>query len=161
MLWVFYVKLTSTQGRSQRGATDANAPVRLGGAPTRTSYPPAWSCPSEFSWFTYEASCSQLSSFEVPGDPNRDSNPSYGPLERPEAQDQEPMGPLWRTRGSLGPPYDGTPWSYASASKNGSYVYASTPYRFSFLKLHLQYLFSSNYCYVQNMRCHQNVPGFC
>ena len=49
-----------TQGRCQRGATDANAPVRLSGGPLRTSYPPMGETleiplGSQSSWGTFVA----------------------------------------------------------------------------------------------------------
>ena len=58
--------------------SDANAPARLSGAPM-TSYSPMWSHHSEVSWDTYEASCSQMCSFEVLGAPTRTNHPSWGP----------------------------------------------------------------------------------
>ena len=44
--------------------------------PLSTPYSPMWSYHSEFSWDTYEASCSQMRSFEVLGDPTRIKHPS-------------------------------------------------------------------------------------
>ena len=60
---------------------------------------------TEFSWYVYEASCSQLSSLESLGVLNQDSILSRGPLERAGAPDQEPMGLF----GDHGATYDGVP----------------------------------------------------
>ena len=54
--------LCAKQSRNQRDAKGANAPTRLNGTPARTSYPPMQGCPSKFSWYTYVASYSRLSS---------------------------------------------------------------------------------------------------
>ena len=74
------------------------APVKLNGAPARTFCPPIWSRRSEFSLYASEASCSELSSFEVLG-PQPAPDPQPGALERAEALYQERMEPLWRPWG--------------------------------------------------------------
>ena len=48
---------------------------------------------SELSWYTCEASCSELRSFEVLG-PQSGPDPQSGPLERAETLDQEQIGPF-------------------------------------------------------------------
>ena len=93
------------QRRTQRGAMGANAATRLSG-PRRTSYLPMQSHRIEFSWYTYEATCGQLSFFEVSGAANQDAILSRGPLERTGVRTK---GVLLETKGPLRPPYDGAP----------------------------------------------------
>ena len=83
--------------------------------PPRTSYSPMWGHHSEFCWDTYEASCSQVRSFEVLWAPTRTNHPSWGPWSKPGPQHNSKSGPF-RNYGS---PLPDAPVS----KKNPSYVY--------------------------------------
>ena len=63
---------------------------------------------SKFSWDIYEASCSQLSSFEASGAPNHDTSPAGAPWSELGAQIKSQWAPL-KTTGPTGTPYDRTP----------------------------------------------------
>ena len=82
--------------------------------PPSISYTPMWSHQSEFSWDTYEASCSQMRSFEVLGAPNRNNHPSWGPLEQAGAPEQQQKGPF----GDYGAPVRRGPLGQMHPSRN-------------------------------------------
>ena len=79
------------QGSGQQGAKVDNVPARLSGA--LEDFLPAY---TESPWQiflgigTYDASCSQLSSFDA----SETSIPRRGPVEQAKIPDQEPMGPF-------------------------------------------------------------------
>ena len=77
--------------------------------PPRTPYPPMRSRHTEFSCYTFDASCSQLSSFGVTGAPNKDPILSRGPLERARAPRSRVNGAPWRLTGPLELPHNGAP----------------------------------------------------
>ena len=81
--------------------------TRDSAGPPRTSYSPRWSHRSEFSWDTYQASCSQMRSFEVMGPQPGPTIPA-GVLCRRTGPRAIAKGAFWRLRGPLGPLF---PWA--------------------------------------------------
>ena len=67
------------QGRSQLGATDANAPARLSEAPREPLFGVA---------VASEVSCSELGSLKVSGAHNYDPFPSLAPMKQDGVQNQ-------------------------------------------------------------------------
>ena len=92
--------------------------------PLRTFYPPMWSSHSEFSQYTYEASCSQNEIFQDVRDPQLKLNfqpgphgASLGPLISSQCW------PLWRSWGPFGPRTKGSrgaPCGYDGAKRTRS-----------------------------------------
>ena len=91
--------------------------------PSRTSYPPLRNIRIRVSRNTYEASCSQLSSFEVSGPPNEDPIPDRGFLDRDEAPYAPPPYSLIHLSRKILP----TPMALAQCKKTLSFSASRGP----------------------------------
>ena len=88
----------------------------------RISYSPIWSHRSEFSWDTYEVSCSQMRSFEVFGTPTKTNRHSWGPWSKP-GPTAITIGAIWRLWAPWHPCTGGPLSPDAPVYKSPSYAY--------------------------------------
>ena len=86
----------------------ANAPSRLNGTFASISYPPMPIHRSDFSWYTYDVFCSQLSSFKVPGALIRTQSPVEALWIELRSHIKNEWGPFGE-HVALGSQYDGHP----------------------------------------------------